>query len=185
MPRARTILAFDFGTRRLGIAIGNTVTGSARALETLDEPVSARRFERIGALLGEWHPDTLVVGRPLQPDGAANAITLAAERFARQLHGRFGLPVALVDERYSTVAARERIRDAGASAPAEMTAEPSRRSRRTAGRSPTSRRGCADDAAAAAVILEQYLAAGSDDTLAGATSPAHVAVGDPTEPEAS
>ena len=164
MPRARTILAFDFGTRRLGIAIGNTVTGSARPLETLDEPATARRFERIGALLGEWHPDALVVGRPLQPDGAANAVTLAAERFARQLHGRFGLPVALVDERYSTVAARQRARDAVASA--DTRADARRRTHGTGGR------GCADDAAAAAVILEQYLEAGAGETVAGDVAPA-------------
>src|SRR5690606_4627474 len=112
--RARTILAFDYGARRIGVAVGNTVTGSARPLQTLEEPVAARRFERIGALLGEWQPDALVVGRPLQPDGAANAVTLAAERFARQLTGRFGLPVALVDERYSSVAARERLRETAA-----------------------------------------------------------------------
>ena len=60
MPRARTILAFDFGTRRVGIAIGNTITASARPLETLDEAEPARRFERIGRLVGEWRPDALV-----------------------------------------------------------------------------------------------------------------------------
>ncbi len=163
MPRARTILAFDFGTRRLGIAIGNTVTGSARPLETMDEPVSSRRFERIGALLGEWRPDALVVGRPLQPDGAATAVTLAAERFARQLSGRFGLPVALVDERYSTVAARERIRGAAASADSRAVARRSLH-RSSRGQDVAGGRGCADDAAAAAVILEQYLETGPDAT---------------------
>ncbi|NLD53557.1 MAG: Holliday junction resolvase RuvX [Burkholderiaceae bacterium] len=167
MPRARTILAFDFGTRRVGIAIGNTITASARPLETLDEAEPARRFERIGRLVGEWRPDALVVGRPLQPDGTANAVTLAAERFARQLHGRFGLPVTLVDERYSTVAARERIRetDPREGLHGDVRARPSRAS----GRGAAGTAALADDAAAAAVILEQYLEAGPD--VPAATSP--------------
>ena len=103
-----TVLAFDYGARRIGVAVGNTITGTARPLQTVSEEAAARRFERIGELLKEWHPDTLVVGRPLHPDGTPHEVTLAAERFARRLQGRFGLPVELVDERYSTVEARGR-----------------------------------------------------------------------------
>jgi len=143
----RTILAFDYGARRIGIAIGNTVTRTARPLQTVSEDVAARRFARIGALLGQWHPDSLVVGRPVHPDGTPHQVTVAAERFARQLNGRFGLPVELVDERYSTVEARARREDAraaGRPSPAQLGAA----SVEAAGD---------DDASAAAVILEQYL----------------------------
>ncbi len=153
-----TILAFDYGARRIGVAVGNNITGTARPLQTVSEEAAARRFERIGQLLKEWHPDTLVVGRPLHPDGTPHEVTLAAERFARQLHGRFGLPVELVDERYSTVEAR------GRRASDEV---PDGARDRAAGRNPSaaalgmgSRRSLADDdAGAAAVILEQYLGA--------------------------
>ncbi|MFA7666145.1 MAG: Holliday junction resolvase RuvX [Burkholderiaceae bacterium] len=98
------LLGFDFGTRRIGVAVGNTLTRSARALCTIAaEPVAAR-FARIAALIAEWQPAALAVGRPLHPDGQPNDTTPRCERFARQLQGRFGLPVALVDERYSSVA---------------------------------------------------------------------------------
>jgi putative Holliday junction resolvase len=99
----QTLLAFDVGTRHTGVAIGNTLSASARALTVLDARVSARMFEAIAALVKEWQPDALVVGRPLHPDGNPHEMTARSERFARQLHGRFRKPVALVDERYSTV----------------------------------------------------------------------------------
>lgn len=143
----RTILAFDYGARRIGVAIGNTVTGTARPLQTVIEQVSARRFARIGALLSRWHPDSLVVGRPLHPDGTPHQVTVAAERFARQLNGRFGLPVQLVDERYSTVEARARRQDD------QVAGGPSATALGTVSRAMLAD----DDASAAAVILEQYL----------------------------
>jgi putative Holliday junction resolvase len=99
----QTLLAFDVGTRHTGVAIGNTLSASARALTVLDARVSARMFEAIAALVKEWQPDALVVGRPLHPDGNPHEMTARSERFARQLHGRFRKPVALIDERYSTV----------------------------------------------------------------------------------
>lgn len=145
--RERTILAFDYGARRIGVAIGNTITRTARPLHTVSEEVTARRFARIGALLNQWHPDSLVVGRPVHPDGTPHQVTVAAERFARQLNGRFGLPVDLVDERYSTVEARGRRRDEQA-AGVPVGATPGAVSRDLLDD---------DDASAAAVILEQYL----------------------------
>jgi putative Holliday junction resolvase len=99
----QTLLAFDVGTRHTGVAIGNSLSASARALTVLDARVSARMFEAIAALVKEWQPDALVVGRPLHPDGNPHEMTARSERFARQLHGRFRKPVALIDERYSTV----------------------------------------------------------------------------------
>jgi len=115
---ATTFLAFDFGLRRTGVATGNTVTRSATPLATIAAEGDAR-FAAIGALIDEWRPDEVVVGVPFHPDGAEHENTRRARRFARQLRGRFGLPVHEVDERYSTTeaaAAGAVDRDAAAAA---------------------------------------------------------------------
>src|SRR5690606_34977271 len=104
LPPGAVLLGFDFGTRRIGVAVGNTLTESARPLRTIAATPTDQRFARIGELIAEWQPAQLVVGRPLHADGNPNDTTPHCERFARQLSGRFGLPVALVDERYSSVA---------------------------------------------------------------------------------
>ena len=101
---AISFLAFDFGTRRVGVAVGNTLTRSARPLRTITADGTAR-FDAIEQLIGEWQPQALVVGVPFHPDGAAHENTDRARRFARQLNGRFGLQVHEVDERYSTTEA--------------------------------------------------------------------------------
>jgi putative Holliday junction resolvase len=98
-------MAFDFGARRVGVAVGNTLLRQAQPLQTLALQGDAR-FAAIGALLREWQPAALVVGVPFHPDGAAHENTLRARRFGRQLQGRFGLPVHEVDERYTTTEAR-------------------------------------------------------------------------------
>ena len=103
-PAHRIFLAFDFGTQRVGVASGNTVTRTARPLRTIVATGPAR-FDAIGALVAEWKPDALVVGVPFHPDGAAHDNTGRARRFGRQLHGRFRLPVHEVDERYTTTEA--------------------------------------------------------------------------------
>ena len=100
----RSFLAFDFGTRRVGVATGNTVTGTATPLRTVAETGDAR-FATIAKLVAEWQPDALVVGIPYHPDGAPHDNTERARRFARQLHGRFRLAVHEVDERYTTTEA--------------------------------------------------------------------------------
>ena len=100
MTRQQQFLSFDFGTRRIGVASGNGVTRRGQALKTV-----APGFEAIAALIREWQPDALVVGVPFHPDGAEHDNTRRARRFARQLHGRFGLPVHEVDERYTTTEA--------------------------------------------------------------------------------
>ena len=97
------VFGFDFGVKRIGVAMGNTLTGLAQPLEIIDAIDNASRFKRIGALIAEWGPARLVVGEPRHPDGAEHDMTLRARRFANQLHGRFDLPVELVDERYSSV----------------------------------------------------------------------------------
>ena len=99
-----SFLAFDFGTRRVGVATGNTLTRSAEPLRTL-AVVGEARFLAIARLIDEWRPDALVVGVPCHPDGAPHDNTARAQRFARQLQGRFRLPVHEVDERYSTTEA--------------------------------------------------------------------------------
>ena len=104
MSSPLSFLAFDFGIKRIGVATGNTLTRSATPLRTVAAEGDAR-FAAIAALLTEWQPDALVVGVPFHPDGAPHDNTERARRFARQLHGRFRLPVHEVDERYSTTEA--------------------------------------------------------------------------------
>jgi putative Holliday junction resolvase len=106
-PTGRTLsfLAFDFGMKRTGVAIGNSLLRQASALTTVAAEGDAR-FEPIARLVKEWRPDALVVGVPRHPDGAPHDNTLRAQRFGRQLRGRFGLTVHEVDERYSTTEAR-------------------------------------------------------------------------------
>jgi putative Holliday junction resolvase len=100
-----TLMAFDFGERRIGVAIGNTLTGGARPLTVIEEPLRERRFQKIQSLLTEWTPNRLVVGLPSYPDGNAHPFAARCQRFANQLHGRFGLPVSLVDERWTSAVA--------------------------------------------------------------------------------
>jgi putative Holliday junction resolvase len=127
-----SFLAFDHGQRRIGVASGNTLLMQGQPLKTLLRPrgTPTDEFDAIQALIQEWQPDGLVVGVPFHPDGAEHDNTHRCRRFARQLHGRFRLPVHEVDERYTTT---------------EVLA---------AGADPQDA-----DAAAAAVILEQYLRA--------------------------
>ena len=99
----QTLLGFDFGLKRIGVAIGNTITGAARPLGTIEEETKASRFVAISAWISGWQPNALIVGRPLDSEGRATDMTVRAERFGRQLEGRFGLPVKFADERYSSV----------------------------------------------------------------------------------
>lgn len=108
-----TVLAFDFGTRRIGVAVGEMMLGTARPLTTISAEANEARFNAIGKLIAEWRPATLVVGLPLSLNGEAHDMTARCRRFARQLEGRFGLPVTLVDERLSSAAADERLRQQG------------------------------------------------------------------------
>jgi putative Holliday junction resolvase len=101
--RPRSFLAFDFGTRRIGVAGGNTLLGRAGALAAV--AAGAAQWGAIARLVDEWKPDALVVGVPFHPDGAEHDNTRRARAFGRQLRGRFGLPVHEVDERYSTTEA--------------------------------------------------------------------------------
>ena len=108
-----TVLAFDFGERFVGVAVGATGVGVAHPLATIDDPAARGRFAEIADLIAEWKPARLVVGLPLALDGTPHALTRRAQRFARQLEGRFGLPVTLVDERLTSAEAGERLRAIG------------------------------------------------------------------------
>ena len=101
----QTFLAFDFGLKRTGVATGNVLTRTASPQATIAAEGSDARLKAVEARIKEWQPDALVVGIPFYPDGASHDNTLRAQKFARQLRGRFGLQVFEVDERYSTTEA--------------------------------------------------------------------------------
>lgn len=133
---AGTVLGFDFGTLRIGVALAEIGIGIAHPLTTLTPRSDGERLAAIAALIEEWRPVLLVVGLPTHADGTAHAITARALRFARQLERRFGLPVACCDERFTTRAASQALRGAG-----------------TRGR----KRKAARDQIAAQLILQAYL----------------------------
>lgn len=108
-----TVLAFDFGEKRIGIAVGEHLLASASPLMTIDNESNEIRFQMITKLVNEWQPRLLVVGLPLSLDGSEHAVTQLCKKFARRLNGRFNLPVALIDERYSSAAASQLLNDAG------------------------------------------------------------------------
>lgn len=111
--RASTLLAFDFGLKRIGVAVGQTQTRSASPLETVAVKRERPDWPAIAELIETWTPDALVVGLPLNMDGTEQDMTLRAKRFGRQLEGRFRLPVHLVDERLSSREAKSRLQDQG------------------------------------------------------------------------
>ncbi|HUY03293.1 MAG TPA: Holliday junction resolvase RuvX [Rhodocyclaceae bacterium] len=142
MPEAGTVLAFDFGVKRIGVAVGETLLGQARALATIAAEDKDTRFGAIARLIGEWQPQILVLGLPLAEDGTGHELTARARRFAHQLEGRFRLPVILIDERYSSREADARLAATGLSWQARKRAV---------------------DAAAAQIILQDYFDARVDD----------------------
>lgn len=108
-----TVLAFDFGEKRIGVAVGEWELRQAHPLTTIRGEANSERFAAIAALIGEWKPAVLLVGLPVSLDGKAHAMTARCIRFANQLRGRFGLPVEYAEERLSSVEAEERLRDCG------------------------------------------------------------------------
>lgn len=134
------LLAFDYGLKRIGVASGGTVASTATPRATVGCRDGKADFEAIEDLIEEWAPTRLVVGVPYNMDGSDSEMTARAQRFARQLHGRFQLPVDLVDERLSSAEAEDALRH-----------------QRASGRGSRVRSGEVD-AVAAAVILERWLA---------------------------
>ena len=184
MPQ--TLLGFDFGRIRIGVAVGNTVTGTAEALLIVDSEPLEKRWKEIATLIGQWRPDVLVVGRPAVPDDEAASLAAPSvdttspaavstsdaasapaaaesnvretaarcERFARQLAGRFHLPVELVDESGSSLEAAAMLAARRRAGPGEQAAM---RAGGTGQRRKRTAQPEADDAEAAAIILRQYL----------------------------
>ena len=107
------ILAFDFGTKRIGVAIGNTALGVANPLVTIDTEVTEQRFAKIATLIDTWQPVLLVVGLPLHSDGTVHELTRLSQRFARRLEGRFKIKVIMKDERYTSEIASASLNAAG------------------------------------------------------------------------
>ncbi|MCB1962509.1 MAG: Holliday junction resolvase RuvX [Rhodocyclaceae bacterium] len=136
-PARGTVLGFDFGLARIGVAVGEYETARANALTTITAEAAQARFAAIEALIAEWRPVHLVVGLPLSDDGSAQARTPRCRRFANQLNGRYSLPVTLVDERFSSTEAEAQLTNAGRT--------------RWQDRKPVL------DAAAARIILQHYL----------------------------
>lgn len=131
-----TLLGFDFGPRKIGVAVGQTVTGTARPLKTLRSRGDKPDWAGIEALVREWRPSAVVLGLPLKLDDTPVDWAGQIHRFARQIQGRFGLPVHLIDERLTSVEARSQLRSRPGGKPIDHLLE---------------------DAIAAALILETWL----------------------------
>jgi len=112
-PLVGTVLAFDFGEKRIGVAVGDIVLGLAHPLVTVSEEITKRRFDHIARLIEEWKPVQLVVGLPTHVDGTDHELTRLSRQFARRLEGRFGISTRLVDERYTSIVARVTLQEAG------------------------------------------------------------------------
>ncbi len=112
---AGTVLAFDFGEKRIGVAVGETMLKLAHPLTTVVAEDNASKFAQIAALIQSWRPQLLVVGLPIHLDGHPHALTHLAKKFAQRLEGRFNLPVQMVDERLSSVEASQQLKAAGIS----------------------------------------------------------------------
>ena len=106
---SRTILAFDFGSKSIGVAVGSELTGTASLLSAFKAQDGTPNWELVEKLIKEWQPQLLLVGLPLNMDGTEQPFTARARKFANRLHGRFGLPVELQDERLTTTEARSQL----------------------------------------------------------------------------
>lgn len=108
-----SVLAFDFGEKRIGVAVGECMLGIAHPLTTIASEANSERFRMIAELIAEWRPGLLVVGLPLSLEGEEHALTLLCKKFARRLDGRFGLPVVMVDERLTSAEASQSLKQMG------------------------------------------------------------------------
>lgn len=106
---SQTFIAFDFGMKSIGCAVGQSITGTAQVLPAFKAQDGIPNWEAIGKVIHEWKPDLLIVGLPLNMDGTEQPLTQRVKKFANRLHGRFGFPVTLHDERLTTVEARAEI----------------------------------------------------------------------------
>lgn len=112
MFKAKTVLCFDYGTKNIGVAVGQTILFSASPLPNLKAKDGIPNWDKIKKIIAEWQPDLLLVGLPLNMDGSESPMTVRAKKFANRLHGRFGLVVEMADERLSSFAAKGEIIEA-------------------------------------------------------------------------
>lgn len=115
------MLGFDFGEKRIGVAVGDTILQMAHALTTITAADNASKFKQIAALISTWQPVLLVVGHPTHLDGKAHTLTQLAEKFAQRLEGRFAMPVVMVDERLTSAEAAQSLHAAGIRGRAQKT----------------------------------------------------------------
>lgn len=108
-----TVLAFDFGEKRIGVAVGETMLKVAHPLLTIDSEANEARFKQIAAIIQEWHPGLLIVGLPMHMDGEEHMLTQLSKKFAQRLEGRFNLPVMMIDERLSSAEAAQNLTEVG------------------------------------------------------------------------
>ena len=113
LKKALTIIAFDFGLKNLGVAVGQTITASANELPPLKSRDGVPNWDQLGALFKEWQPDLVVVGNPINLDESESELSARARKFANRVHGRFALPVEMIDERYSSREAKSQAREFG------------------------------------------------------------------------
>ncbi|GGC95889.1 Holliday junction resolvase RuvX [Halopseudomonas salina] len=137
MSTLQRAMGFDYGTRQIGVAVGQSLTCRAEPIAVLRARDGVPDWSQIERLISEWKPDTLVVGLPLNMDGTPSEMSARAQKFARRLHGRFNLPVDCIDERLTTFEAKQSLRDSG--------------------RTPASYRDNPVDSLAAALLLETWL----------------------------
>lgn len=112
-PKTGTVLAFDFGEKRIGIAVGDFAVRIAHPLTTISAEDNATRFDEIQKLISEWTPTRLVIGLPMHADGTEHEVSRLARRFAQRLEGRFGIAATLIDERLTSRAAETRLKESG------------------------------------------------------------------------
>lgn len=110
---SQAVLAFDFGEKRIGVAVGDMELGIAHPLQTISGDSNEARFAAIAAVIAEWQPARLVVGLPMHLDGTEHELTRLSRRFARRLEGRFGLPAVMVDERLTSAEASQSLNEMG------------------------------------------------------------------------
>ncbi len=116
-----TVLAFDFGEKRIGVAVGETMLKTAHAYTTINTEINETRFTEIAKLITEWQPSLLIVGLPTYLDGTTHQLTQLSKKFAQRLEGRFNLPVMMMDERLSSTEASQQLTDAGIRAREQKT----------------------------------------------------------------
>lgn len=109
----RTVLAFDFGSKSIGVAVGQEITGTASPLNALKAVDGVPNWDSLAKIFAEWQPHLAVVGLPLNMDGTEQSVTFAAKKFANKLHGRFGIKVETCDERLTTVDAKAMLFELG------------------------------------------------------------------------